>query len=177
VGFTTALAQICEPSLFSSLESAQPRLELISGREFGLKELIDQAVRVAKRLKTFDGVLQDVFASELWSSEEGASLFLARSRNINSANSLTTLIYQHGEQGRAPRFSVCQIDLMSIRPARAVLRHVVDAHCHPTDASSISAESMERLEISVSAMSTWQGDQRYPGSSLKIAPCSGTRRL
>ncbi|KAJ7161295.1 TatD DNase family Scn1 [Mycena crocata] len=60
----------------------------------------------------------------------------------------------------------------------SVLHHVIDVHSHPTDAPSISAESMERLEISVCAMSTHKGDQslvrdlalQYPN---KIIPCFG----
>ncbi|KAJ6483894.1 TatD DNase family Scn1 [Mycena vulgaris] len=67
---------------------------------------------------------------------------------------------------------------MSTLPAREVLRHVVDTHCHPTEARSISAESMEQLEITVCAMSTHQGDQslvrdlalEYPA---KVIPCFG----
>ncbi|KAJ7459172.1 hypothetical protein B0H11DRAFT_181115 [Mycena galericulata] len=66
---------------------------------------------------------------------------------------------------------------MTALPAN-VLRHVVDVHCHPTEAPFISAESMENLEITVCAMSTHQGDQslvrdlalRYP---QKVIPCFG----
>ncbi|KAJ7878610.1 TatD DNase family Scn1 [Mycena leptocephala] len=60
----------------------------------------------------------------------------------------------------------------------SVLRHVMDAHCHPTEASSISADSMERLEINVCAMSTYQGDQSLVRdlalqNPTKVIPCFG----
>ncbi|KAJ6621082.1 hypothetical protein B0H10DRAFT_2018619 [Mycena sp. CBHHK59/15] len=48
---------------------------------------------------------------------------------------------------------------MATLPA-SVLRHVVDVHCHPTDAPRISDESMARLDIRVCAMSTHKADQR-----------------
>ncbi|KAJ7195551.1 TatD DNase family Scn1 [Mycena haematopus] len=59
-----------------------------------------------------------------------------------------------------------------------VLRHVVDAHCHPTEANSISPESMERLDISVCAMSTYHGDQSMVRdlalqNPTKVIPCFG----
>ncbi|KAJ7361459.1 TatD DNase family Scn1 [Mycena albidolilacea] len=59
-----------------------------------------------------------------------------------------------------------------------VLQHVVDAHCHPTEANSISAESMKRLQISVCAMSTHHGDQSLVRdlalqNSTKVVPCFG----
>ncbi|KAJ7361456.1 hypothetical protein DFH08DRAFT_844228 [Mycena albidolilacea] len=47
-----------------------------------------------------------------------------------------------------------------------VFQHVVDAHCHPTEANSISAESMKQLQISVCAMSTHHGDQRCLESAI-----------
>jgi len=43
-------------------------------------------------------------------------------------------------------------------PSADILRHVVDVHCHPTD-TSVSFESMERLEITVCAMATRTSDQ------------------
>ncbi|KAJ7170158.1 TatD DNase family Scn1 [Mycena filopes] len=59
----------------------------------------------------------------------------------------------------------------------SVLRHVVDAHCHPTE-GTVSDESLERLEITVCAMSTCRDDQslvrdlalRNPS---KVIPCFG----
>ncbi|KAF7307213.1 TatD DNase family Scn1 [Mycena indigotica] len=59
-----------------------------------------------------------------------------------------------------------------------VLEHIVDSHCHPTDAPSISAASMQQLQITVCAMSTHSKDQSlvrelaqtYPS---KIIPCFG----
>ncbi|KAF8167351.1 hypothetical protein B0H34DRAFT_645680 [Crassisporium funariophilum] len=68
---------------------------------------------------------------------------------------------------------------MTNLPNADILRHIVDAHCHPTDApGGISATSMEKLEISICAMSTMQSDQllvkdlasAYPG---KVIPCFG----
>ncbi|KAF8215927.1 hypothetical protein K438DRAFT_1901689 [Mycena galopus ATCC 62051] len=60
----------------------------------------------------------------------------------------------------------------------SVLRHVMDAHCHPTDANSISVDSMERLEISICAMSTHRGDQSMVRdlalqNPTKVIPCFG----
>lgn len=59
-----------------------------------------------------------------------------------------------------------------------VLRHVVDVHCHPTDASIITPDSMERLPITVCAMSSRPSDQllvrdlatNYPS---KVIPAFG----
>jgi Tat protein secretion system quality control protein TatD with DNase activity len=63
-------------------------------------------------------------------------------------------------------------------PSRDVLRHVIDVHCHPTDAPSISDISMENLQITICAMSTMDSDQQrvrdlamsYPA---KVIPCFG----
>ena len=64
-------------------------------------------------------------------------------------------------------------------PDPSILMHITDVHCHPTDApSDISAESMERLPISICAMSSMQFDQervktlasRYPD---KVTPAFG----
>ncbi|KAJ6520106.1 hypothetical protein C8R45DRAFT_808738, partial [Mycena sanguinolenta] len=59
-----------------------------------------------------------------------------------------------------------------------VLRHVMDVHCHPTEATSISADSMDRLQISVCAMSTHHGDQSMVRDLAlqnpnKVIPCFG----
>lgn len=63
-------------------------------------------------------------------------------------------------------------------PGPDVLRHVVDVHCHPTDAPSISAESMRRLGITICAMSSMQSDQTKVkelaiGYPEKVVPCFG----
>jgi Tat protein secretion system quality control protein TatD with DNase activity len=64
-------------------------------------------------------------------------------------------------------------------PNADVLRHIVDVHCHPTDApGGVSDASMERLGITICAMATMQSDQdkvkalalRYPE---KVVPCFG----
>lgn len=65
-------------------------------------------------------------------------------------------------------------------PDERVLRHIVDVHCHPTDAPSISSSSMDSLRITICAMSTRQSDQplvrdlaeAYP---QKVIPCFGQR--
>ncbi|KAF8204025.1 TatD DNase family Scn1 [Pholiota molesta] len=64
-------------------------------------------------------------------------------------------------------------------PNADVLRHIVDVHCHPTDApGGVSDASMERLGITICAMATMQSDQdkvkalalRFPE---KVVPCFG----
>ena len=67
---------------------------------------------------------------------------------------------------------------MSDLPKPAILRHIVDVHCHPTDVPEIPSSSMKRLGITVCAMSTMQTDQArvkdlataYPE---KVVPCFG----
>ncbi len=63
-------------------------------------------------------------------------------------------------------------------PSDDVLQHVVDVHCHPTDASLILPESMDQLQITVCAMATRQSDQALvqnlaTGYPSKIVPCFG----
>ncbi|KAJ4485746.1 TatD related DNase-domain-containing protein [Lentinula aciculospora] len=63
-------------------------------------------------------------------------------------------------------------------PSSEVLRHVVDVHCHPTDAPSILPESMEKLGITICAMSSRASDQSlvYNLAKLypkKVIPCFG----
>jgi len=63
-------------------------------------------------------------------------------------------------------------------PPNDVLQHVVDVHCHPTDAPHILPESIDQLQITVCAMASRQSDQilvqnlatAYPS---KIVPCFG----
>ncbi|KAG7452247.1 Metallo-dependent hydrolase [Guyanagaster necrorhizus] len=63
-------------------------------------------------------------------------------------------------------------------PDESVLQHVVDVHCHPTDAPSISPESMDKLQITICAMGSRTSDQvlvkklaaSYP---KKVIPCFG----
>ncbi|KAJ4002267.1 hypothetical protein F5050DRAFT_1559054 [Lentinula boryana] len=63
-------------------------------------------------------------------------------------------------------------------PSSEILRHLVDVHCHPTDAPSISPASMEKLGITICAMSSKASDQllvynlakSYP---KKVIPCFG----
>ncbi|KAM6498682.1 TatD DNase family Scn1 [Amanita muscaria] len=67
---------------------------------------------------------------------------------------------------------------MATLPDQQVLQHVVDVHCHPTDASVISHETLQNLRITICAMATRQSDQllvrdlalQYPS---KIIPCFG----
>jgi len=64
-------------------------------------------------------------------------------------------------------------------PSSDILCHIVDVHCHPTDVpGSISADSMDKLDITICAMSSMESDQdkvkdlgaRYPE---KVVPCFG----
>ncbi|KAK0208919.1 TatD related DNase-domain-containing protein [Desarmillaria ectypa] len=75
---------------------------------------------------------------------------------------------------------VLWLDIMSRVPLpdESVLQHVVDVHCHPTDAPSISPESMDELQITICAMGSRTSDQAlvkklassYP---KKVIPCFG----
>ncbi|GLB35823.1 putative DNase family Scn1 [Lyophyllum shimeji] len=63
-------------------------------------------------------------------------------------------------------------------PPPNVLEHIVDVHCHPTDAPSISLESMARLHITICAMSTMESDQQRVrdlalAHPTKVVPCFG----
>ncbi|PPQ79424.1 hypothetical protein CVT25_002694 [Psilocybe cyanescens] len=64
-------------------------------------------------------------------------------------------------------------------PSPDVLRRIVDVHCHPTDApAGVSSKSVQRLLISVCAMSTMQSDQHKVKELAlscpeKIVPCFG----
>lgn len=63
-------------------------------------------------------------------------------------------------------------------PDASVLRHVVDVHCHPTDAPSIPPESIAQLQITVCAMSTMSSDQQRvrdlaTSHPTKVVPCFG----
>ncbi|TFK30951.1 hypothetical protein FA15DRAFT_663031 [Coprinopsis marcescibilis] len=65
---------------------------------------------------------------------------------------------------------------MTLKPE--VLCHIVDVHCHPTDAPSISIGAMQSLDITICAMSSMKSDQQlvaelamsYPE---KVIPCFG----
>ncbi|KAG6837326.1 hypothetical protein H0H93_011421 [Arthromyces matolae] len=48
---------------------------------------------------------------------------------------------------------------MSDLPPSSVLEHIVDVHCHPTDAPGISSESISQLPITICAMSSMETDQ------------------
>lgn len=77
---------------------------------------------------------------------------------------------------RSVRQYFCTTMTISLKPD--VLRHVVDVHCHPTDAGDIPPEAMETLEITICAMASMQSDQQrvaalaeaYPD---KVIPCFG----
>lgn len=67
---------------------------------------------------------------------------------------------------------------MADLPSDDVLRHVVDVHCHPTDAPQISPEAMDQLQITVCAMASRESDQplvRNLATShpSKVIPCFG----
>ncbi|KAH8120031.1 TatD DNase family Scn1 [Phellopilus nigrolimitatus] len=62
-------------------------------------------------------------------------------------------------------------------PSKDILKHVIDAHCHPTD-SDIPSEIMDNLSITVCAMATHQGDQALVARLArnhpeKVVPCFG----
>lgn len=48
---------------------------------------------------------------------------------------------------------------ITMLPPDSVLRHVIDAHCHPTDDLNLTSASMEKLKITICAMSSRQSDQ------------------
>ncbi|KAG6813209.1 hypothetical protein H0H92_013096 [Tricholoma furcatifolium] len=67
---------------------------------------------------------------------------------------------------------------MSELPSKSVLEHIVDVHCHPTDAPSISEESIARLPIKICAMSSMEADQNLVrdlalANPAKVIPCFG----
>ncbi|KAH9081590.1 TatD DNase family Scn1 [Lactarius deliciosus] len=55
-------------------------------------------------------------------------------------------------------------------PAPQVLEHLVDVHCHPTDAPSITASSVESLPCTLCAMSTQAGDQSKVAALARAHP-------
>ena len=71
---------------------------------------------------------------------------------------------------------------MAALPSSQVLRHVVDVHCHPTEAPEIDPDIMQNLCITICAMASRQSDQlrvrdlavRYPDH---VIPCFGQHRL
>ena len=54
--------------------------------------------------------------------------------------------------------------------ASEVLAHLVDVHCHPTDAPSIAASTIGSLPCTLCAMSTQQGDQSKVASLARARP-------
>ncbi|KAI9444742.1 TatD DNase family Scn1 [Lactarius indigo] len=55
-------------------------------------------------------------------------------------------------------------------PAPQVLAHLIDVHCHPTDAPSITASSIESLPCTLCAMSTQVGDQSKVAALARAHP-------
>jgi len=55
-------------------------------------------------------------------------------------------------------------------PAPEILAHLIDVHCHPTDASSIATSTIESLPCTLCAMSTQQGDQSKVASLARARP-------
>jgi Tat protein secretion system quality control protein TatD with DNase activity len=55
-------------------------------------------------------------------------------------------------------------------PAPQVLAHLVDVHCHPTDAPSITTSSIESLPSTLCAMSTQAGDQSKVAALARAHP-------
>ncbi|KAG6842461.1 hypothetical protein C0991_007591 [Blastosporella zonata] len=67
---------------------------------------------------------------------------------------------------------------MSDLPPQSVLEHIVDVHCHPTDAPYISDQSIARLSITICAMSSMQADQQLVrelalARPTRVVPCFG----
>lgn len=68
--------------------------------------------------------------------------------------------------------------VMSGLPPPSVLEHVVDVHCHPTDALHIPGESISRLPITICAMSSMESDQQLVrelalANPTRVVPCFG----
>jgi Tat protein secretion system quality control protein TatD with DNase activity len=55
-------------------------------------------------------------------------------------------------------------------PASEILAHLIDVHCHPTDAPSIAASTIESLPCTLCAMSTQEGDQSKVASLARARP-------
>src|SRR6266404_667477 len=55
-------------------------------------------------------------------------------------------------------------------PAPEVLAHLVDVHCHPTDAPSVTASSIESLPCTLCAMSTRAEDQSKVAALARAHP-------
>ncbi|KIM32290.1 hypothetical protein M408DRAFT_63027 [Serendipita vermifera MAFF 305830] len=70
----------------------------------------------------------------------------------------------------------------TVLPPKEVLEHVVDVHCHPTDAGDISDDVMNNLHIKICAMATHSNDQqrvsdlatRFPDN---VIPCFGPVKI
>ncbi|KAF8832019.1 hypothetical protein HHX47_DHR1001201 [Lentinula edodes] len=89
------------------------------------------------------------------------------------------LVYGHRS---TPSYSGPSVKLTNMSsselPPSEVLQHVVDVHCHPTDAPSILPESMEKLDITICAMSSNPSDQPLvynlaKSHPRKVIPCFG----
>src|SRR6266478_6487042 len=52
--------------------------------------------------------------------------------------------------------SINNLNVNSESSQQTGLRHIVDVHCHPTDAPVISHETMQNLDITICAMATRQ---------------------
>jgi Tat protein secretion system quality control protein TatD with DNase activity len=55
-------------------------------------------------------------------------------------------------------------------PPPEVLAHVVDVHCHPTDAPSITESAIEDLPCTLCAMATQEGDQSKVATLARTRP-------
>jgi Tat protein secretion system quality control protein TatD with DNase activity len=55
-------------------------------------------------------------------------------------------------------------------PAPEILVHIVDVHCHPTDALSIAASTIESLPCTLCAMATQEGDQSKVAALARARP-------
>lgn len=98
---------------------------------------------------------------------------------VNNGRATMSMESEDADSATIYRLILVTGNLMSDLPDATILGHIVDVHCHPTDApDGISSGSMQRLGITVCAMSTRQTDQvlvkelatAYPE---KVVPCFG----
>jgi len=55
-------------------------------------------------------------------------------------------------------------------PPPEILAHLVDVHCHPTDAPEIAASTIESIPCTLCAMSTQEGDQSKVAALARARP-------
>ncbi len=85
---------------------------------------------------------------------------------------INSLVNVRRKQGCSSVSDVPFIHLIAtiMSPAPQVLAHLVDVHCHPTDAPSIATSSIESLPCTLCAMSTQAGDQSKVAALARANP-------